>query len=222
MTSLRIILADDHPFVLLGVRSALEMRVGIDVVGEALNPASLIDTLLCTPCDVLVTDLSMPDPAGTVEDGLGLVRRIRHDWPTLRIVVMTTLTNSEILRAIVSDSAISVLSKAESMDDLWRALETNGNGAAYLGPAVVEALAQPIADEREAPPTPRLSGMQAEIIRLFVDGCSIAEIAAALGCHRRTVSRQKREAMIRLGVANDPGLFSYVRANRILNRESHI
>ncbi|WP_260854586.1 response regulator transcription factor [Paraburkholderia sp. BCC1884] len=203
------------------MRAALEVRPGATVVGEALDPASLIDMLRSTPCDVLVIDLSMPDPAGAVEDGLGLVRRIRRDWPALRVVVMTTLTNTEILRAVVSDNAISVLSKAESMDALWRAIEAGGDGQTYLGHAVVEALAQPVADEREALPPPRLSGLQAQIVRLFVDGCSISEIAVALGCHRRTVSRQKREAMMRLGVANDPGLFSYVRANKILNFESY-
>jgi two-component system capsular synthesis response regulator RcsB len=64
--------------------------------------------------------------------------------------------------------------------------------------------------------------MQKTVVRMFVDGRSIAEIAATLGCHRRTVSRQKREAMVKLGVTNDPGLFSCVRAGEILKFESHI
>jgi len=60
------------------------------------------------------------------------------------------------------------------------------------------------------------------VVKLFVSGQSISEIAAALGCHRRTVSRQKREAMVKLGVTNGPGLFSYVRAHGIPSFESHI
>jgi two-component system, NarL family, captular synthesis response regulator RcsB len=67
-------------------------------------------------------------------------------------------------------------------------------------------------DERdEAPLAPRLSPRQVEVVQMFAGGQSIAEIAAALGCHRRTVSRQKREAMMRLGVTSNPGLFFFAR-----------
>jgi two-component system capsular synthesis response regulator RcsB len=215
--NLRIILADDHPFVLFGVSAALEMHAGVTIVGEATTPVSLIELLQSTPCDVLVTDLAMPEPSGAVEDRLSLVRRIRCDWPRLRIVVMTALTNTAIFRSIVSDGSISTLSKAESMDELWQAIKASGNGKVYLGRSIVEALAQPQDVECQRAPVQRLSARQAEVVKLFVGGQSISEIAAALGCHRRTVTRQKREAMAKLGVTNDPSLFSYVRAYGILS-----
>ncbi|ASV97245.1 response regulator transcription factor [Paraburkholderia aromaticivorans] len=220
--SLRIILADDHHFVLLGIRATLTMHAGVTIVDEATNPLSLLERLHTTPCDVLVTDLAMPQRSGAADDGLDLVRRIRCDWPHLHIVVMTTLTNAAILRAIVSDGAVSMLGKAESTDELWPAIATTRQGEAYLGRSIVEALARPPDLTCERPPAPRLSGIQAEVVRLLVDGQSISEIAATLGCHRRTVSRKKREAMVKLGVANDPGLFSYVRANGIPGFQSHI
>ncbi|MFM0361047.1 response regulator [Paraburkholderia sediminicola] len=215
MTNLRVILADDHPFVLLGVRAALEMHAGVAIVGEATTPTSLITLLQSTPCDVLVTDLTMPEASGKGEDGLDLVRRIRSTWPLLRIVVMTALTNAAILRAIVSEGVVSALSKMETMDELWQAIETGRKGEVYVGRSIIEALAQPRDDTCRPPPVLRLSARQAEVIRMFVRGQSISEIAAALGCHRRTISRQKREAMAKLGVANDPGLFAYVRAHGV-------
>ncbi|RKR43191.1 response regulator transcription factor [Paraburkholderia sp. BL17N1] len=217
LVNIRIILADDHPFVLLGVRAALEMEAGVTVVDQATNPVSLIERLRSTPCDVLVTDLSMPDLSFAVNDGFNLVRRIRGGWPQLRVVVMTTLTNPAILRAIVSDGAVSMVGKAESMDELRQAIMVARDGHAYLGRSIIEALARPHDPECEPPPTPRLTGKQVEVVRLLVSGQSISEIATALGCDRRTVTRQKREAMAKLGVTNDPGLFSYVRAYGILN-----
>lgn len=214
--NLRVILADDHPFVLLGVRAALEMHAGVTIVGEALTPGLLIKLLQSTPCDVLVTDLTMPEASGAVEDGLDLVRRIRCAWPSLRIVVMTALTNTEILRAIVSDGVVSTLSKMETSDELWHAIEASGKGEVYVGRSVIEALARPW-DEACAPPSVLpLSRKQAEVVRMFVRGQSIPEIAVALGCHRRTVSRRKREAMTKLGVTNDPGLFAYIRAHGVM------
>lgn len=214
--NLRVILADDHPFVLLGVRAALEMQAGVTIVGEALTPGLLIKLLQSTPCDVLVTDLTMPEASGAVEDGLDLVRRIRCAWPSLRIVVMTALTNTEILRAIVSDGVVSALSKMETTDELWYAIEASGKGEAYVGRSVIEALAKPRDEACDPPPVLPLSRKQAEVVRMFVRGQSIPEIALALGCHRRTVSRRKREAMTKLGVTNDPGLFAYIRAHGVM------
>ncbi|CAB3708987.1 Transcriptional regulatory protein RcsB [Paraburkholderia sediminicola] len=215
MTNIRVILADDHPFVLLGVRAALEMHAGVDVVGEATTPTSLIILLESTPCDVLVTDLTMPEASGMVEEGLDLVRRIRSTWPLLRIVVMTALTNTAILRAIVSDGVVSVLSKMEALDELWQAIEVSRKGEVYVGRSVSEALALPRDDTSEMSPAPRLSSRQVEVLKMLIRGQSISEIAAALGCHRRTISRQKREAMAKLGVTNYPGLFAYIRAHGI-------
>ena len=101
--------------------------------------AHFIDqTAAGTPCDVLVTDLTMPEESGAVEDGLNLVRRIRSGWPSLHIVVMTALTNTAILRAIVSDSVVSTLSKMETMDELWQAIEAASRGKVYIGRSIIE------------------------------------------------------------------------------------
>jgi DNA-binding NarL/FixJ family response regulator len=129
--AIRIIAADDHPFVLLGVQSMLKMHAGVTFVGEAGTPTALFALLQHAPCDVLVTDLSMPDPSGVNEDGLSLIRRIRHAWPQLRIVVMTMLTDTSMLREIVAQGAVIALSKSTSMDELWRAIEASAKGVAY-------------------------------------------------------------------------------------------
>lgn len=218
---LRIILADDHPFVLLGFQAMLARHAGVTIAGQALTPTSLIELLQSTPCDVLVTDLSMPDRDGAIEDGLSLVRRVRRGWPLLRVVVITALTNPAILRAVVADDAISVLGKSESMDECWHAIEHSASGTRYLGRSIVAALAHPRDDPRRHLPAMHLSRRQTEVVERLVSGQSIPEIAAALGCHRRTVSRQKREAMAKLGVVSNAGLFSLAYAYGILKTESH-
>lgn len=181
IVKIRVILADDHPFVPLGVRAALETHASVTIVGEAATPTSLIKLLQRTPCDVLVTDLTMPEASGAVEDGLNLVRRIRVGWSLLRIVVMTAPTNTAILRAIVSDGVVSALSKMETMDELWQAIEAGGRGDVYVGRSIIEALAQPEDEACDLPPVSRLSRRQAEVISMFVRGQSISEIADVLG-----------------------------------------
>ncbi|WP_345812826.1 response regulator transcription factor [Paraburkholderia sp. PREW-6R] len=215
--SLRIILADDHPFVLLGIRAILERVSGVTVVGEADTPRSLIELLRCTPCDVLVTDLAMPDASADVDDGPSLVRRVRQDWPQLRIVVLTALTNSATLAALLAESEVSALGKTEPLLELGDAIGTINSGARYIGPSIRAMLEHPATYELQSAPARPLSGRQSEVVRRVISGQSIPEIADALGCHRSTVTREKRKAMARLGVTNDPGLFSYVRGHWIID-----
>ena len=106
---LRVVLADDHPFVLLGVRAVLAEAGGIEVVGEASSPGALFQMLSALPCDVVVTDLTMPGGPDDAEDGLLLLRRLRRDWPSLHIVVLTSITNVAILRAVMNAGVTAML-----------------------------------------------------------------------------------------------------------------
>ncbi|SDG77395.1 response regulator transcription factor [Paraburkholderia phenazinium] len=216
MVNLRVILADDHPFVLLGVRSALSAHRDILIAGEATGPTSLIDLLRSVPCDVLVTDLTMPEVRGAMGDGLHLIRRIRDEWPALRVVVLTGLTNTAILRSVVSDGAVGILNKTEAMTELIAAIRCAADGRVFISGSILEALAELKSESDGTWRISHLSSRESEVIGLFSQGKSISEIARALGRDARTVSRQKRIAMAKLGVANDPGLFAYVRAHGVV------
>ncbi|TDY53408.1 LuxR family two component transcriptional regulator [Paraburkholderia rhizosphaerae] len=211
--NLRVILADDHPFVLLGIEATLAEHGDVHVVGQATSPSSLFEVMKTTACDVLVTDLAMPNESGDAEDGLRLIRRIRSSWPQVRIVVLTSLTNTAILRSIIAAGVLGMLNKIESMDELAAAIRSAGAGRAHVSRSVIEALTAASGE------TPRMSSMrdlsprQTEVLHMFVRGHSISEIAQHLGRDVRTVSRQKRDAMAKLGVSNDPGLFAFVRAH---------
>jgi len=210
--NLRIMLADDHPFVLLGIRATLLAQGGFTIVGEATNPSSLFHAMETTSCDVLVTDLTMPHASGEADDGLRLIRRIRSRWPEVRIVVLTSLTNAAILRSIMSDGVTGMLNKSESMDELASAIRAAGTGRSWVSRSILHTLAEASGEPLGMSPMRDLSPRQAEVIGMFVRGKSISEIARDLGRDVRTVSRQKRDAMAKLGVSNDPGLFAFVRA----------
>jgi two-component system, NarL family, captular synthesis response regulator RcsB len=216
MANLRVILADDHPFVLLGIRSVLRAHRDIMIAGEATGPASLIDLLRSVPCEVLVTDLTMPETNGAIGDGLDLIRRIRHEWPALRVVVLTGLTNAAILRSVLSGGATGVLNKTEAMTDLVGAIRSAGDGRVYIGGSVLEVLDKLGREPDGTRGMRRLSPQESEVIGLFAQGKSISEIACALGRDVRVVNRQKRFAMAKLGVTNDPGLYAYVKANGVV------
>ncbi len=209
---LRIVLADDHPFVLLGIRATFSTDENLEVVGEAASAAELLRLLPFTPCDVLVTDFAMPELGLQAEDGLRLIKRLRRDWPEIRIVVLTSMSNVAILRSILGAGAMSLLNKVESMDELAVAVKFAGVGRRYLSTSIVEALAVAGAENDTLGDGPRLSPREIEVVRMFASGLSITEIARFMQRDVRTISRQKRDAMSKLGVQNDPGLFAFARA----------
>lgn len=216
MEQLRVVLADDHPFVLLGVRSALSVHQDILIVGEATGPMALIHLLQTVACDVVVTDLTMPVAGGGVGDGVGLVRRIRLGWPALHVIVLTSLTNAAVLRAVVSDDAVSLLNKTESMDELVTAIRGARAGDTLVSRSILDALAEADSVSADMLAMRTLSPKEAEVIGMFVRGQSISEIARLLGRDVRTVSRLKRFAMAKLGVSNTPGLLARVKVMGII------
>lgn len=210
---LKIILADDHPFVLLGIRATFNMDESLEVVGEATSATALLALLATTCCDVLVTDFAMPEHGCRADDGLRLIRRVRRDWPDVRIVVLTSMSNVAILRSILTAGAMSLLNKVESMEELASAVRSAGLNRRYLSTSIVEALAVAGAETDALAASPRLSPREVEVVRMFASGLSITEIARSLDRDVRTISRQKRDAMSKLGVQNDPGLFAFARAH---------
>ncbi|MGS8566343.1 response regulator, partial [Salmonella enterica] len=90
---MRVIIADDHPVVLIGLKTSLrDYGNQLEVVGEARNGRELLERLAQVPCDLLITDFSMPaDIEG--HDGLALLQHVRETYPSLPILVLTMLRN---------------------------------------------------------------------------------------------------------------------------------
>lgn len=183
---------------------------GIDVVGEANNASTLVAELLRVSCDVLVTDFAMPEHGGDAKDGLRLIYKVRQEFPRVNVVVLTSVSNVAILRSILNAGAIGLVNKAEPIELVATAVRHASVGRHYVSASFVSALAEAGAEAKseQLPLSPR----EIEVVRLFARGHSISEIAKELERDVRTVSRQKRDAMNKLGVRNDPALFAFVRA----------
>ncbi|SAK83156.1 DNA-binding response regulator [Caballeronia ptereochthonis] len=185
---------------------------GIDVVGEANNASTLLAELVDVPCDVLVTDFAMPEHGADAKDGLRLIRKVRQDFPSISIVVLTSVSNVAILRSILNAGAMGLVNKAEPIELVATAVRHASVGRRYVSASFVAALAEAGAETDFPSEQLPLSPREIEVVRLFAKGHSITEIARELDRDVRTISRQKRDAMNKLGVRNDPGLFAFVRA----------
>ncbi|WP_186149466.1 response regulator transcription factor [Burkholderia gladioli] len=200
---IRLILADDHPTVLSGMQHEIGRAPTLEIVGLAASAGKLIALLDATVCDVLITDYMMP--GGGFPDGFPLLLHLRRNWPDLKIVVFTTVDNPGMLREIVGIDVQSVLSKLDAADHLISAAHSVYAGARYYSPSVRGALRAP----REQRVANTLSSREFEVIRLYVAGNTIGEIALRLNRAKQTVSAQKVSAMKKLGIERDAELFHY-------------
>ncbi|MEN5203162.1 response regulator transcription factor [Stenotrophomonas sp. TWI700] len=199
----RILIADDHPVVRTGLHAILSRDARYTVVGEAADAEQLETLLSQRLCDLVITDLSMP--WGRRPDGVRMVAGIGREFPHVRLLVVTSFSNTEVLRAIAKLGVGGILEKTSALSVLIEAVQTVLAGNTYYSTEVLRALEAPVRCEA------RLTARESEVVRLLAHGMEISDIAAF---HRRTVStisRQKCAAMKRLGLVTEFELMGYAR-----------
>jgi two-component system, NarL family, captular synthesis response regulator RcsB len=206
---IRVVLADDHPALVSGIVHALSVVPTIEIVGTAADSGELVKLLNDAPCDVLITDYAMP--GGQYGDGLHLLAFLRRTYPELRIIVFTTLENQALTREISKLGVQSVLSKAHDPSHLISAVHAVYAGATYFRPTAreEEEAASDNAPHTQNPRTSTLSTRELEVLRLFVSGMSVNEIADQLHRTKQTISAQKSRAMRKLGIEREADLFRF-------------
>jgi two-component system capsular synthesis response regulator RcsB len=193
----------------MGVRAVLE-KAGETVVAEASNGETLLAALESNPCDVLVTDFSMP--GGSQGDGLTLIEHILRRFPRLPLIVLTMINNAGVLKTLRSRGVLGLCDKRGSLRDLPFAVKQVALGRMFMSDSIRDAF-----EEFALPRTAgtadaaRLSVRELEVVRMYVSGMTLTQIAVQLKRSAKTVSRQKRDAMRKLGVDHDSHLIEYAR-----------
>lgn len=212
----RIVIADDHPVVMLGIRALLKEHSGMQVIGEASNGRELMALLASMPCDLLITDFSMPYEDGS-GDGLPLLKRLRREHPKLPIIVLTMVHNAALTRGMLAAEVNGLVAKVAMTKELQLAIGAVMNGRTYICESMREHVIDwsPEGQERAADPA-SLSQREAEVVRLYAQGLSVTQIAEQLHRSVKTVSQQKNDAMRKLGITSNTQLFEYARTYGLL------
>ncbi|HET6553414.1 MAG TPA: response regulator [Dyella sp.] len=210
---LQIILADDHPIVRSGVRVLLEANANATVIADVGTPAELIDAIHAHPESLVVTDFSMP--GGQMADGLQMLGVIRRRWPALPIIVLTMVNNAGVLNSILAAGVRALLSKSDALTELTLAVQAVSHGRDYQSTGVRKTL-EGLGNSSTAAAHAGLSKREAEVLRLFASGFTVSEIAGQLNRSVKTISRQKMDAMAKLGLKNDLDVYAYAREHGLL------
>ncbi|MDR6504146.1 two-component system capsular synthesis response regulator RcsB [Burkholderia ambifaria] len=204
-STIRVVLADDHPAVLIGLKLELASSHTVSVTATAQNSTELMEVLNTRPCDVLICDYAMP---GTEHcDGLALFQLILKRHPKIKIVVLTMMENSVILRSLSELGINCIVSKSDQPSHLTMAVHAAYTNGRYMSPSMESAMQRVTTGRLDR--IPDLSPRELEVVRFFVSGMNVNEIAAHLRRSKKTISTQKNMAMQKLGIERDVDLVRY-------------
>ncbi len=209
---LRVVIVDDHPLVVDGLRLALELA-GMDVVATAGSMAGAVEAARQHAPDVVVMDVQLPD--GT---GIEATRALLAAVPGTRVLMLTMLEEPDTLLAAVRAGARGYMVKGATRDEIVRAVSAVASGAAIFGSSVAAEL---LAGASAAPPSRAfderlLTDRESQILDLLADGLSNGTIADRLGISAKTVANHVSSLLTKLQVTDRTEAALFVRRNRRL------
>ena len=208
MKSIRVLIVDDHTLVRDGIRALLALAMDIEVIGEAANGKEALEKIRQLLPDVVLMDLAMP-----VMGGLAATRRIRKDFPHIKVLALTQYDDTEYVVPVIEAGARGFVTKMAAFSELSSAIHAVYNGVSYLSPSAAAALVDECQHKIDSgdskDPYDTLSDREKEIFRLVAEGNTARQIAEILVLSPKTVEWYKSTIMQKLHLRTRTDLIKF-------------
>ena len=217
MSSIKVVLADDHAVVRAGIRSMLEGLGRIDIVGQATNGREAIALVEQLQPQLLLMDISMPEM-----NGLEATTRVTKDFPNVRVIILSMHTSEEYVWKALQAGAVGYLLKDTDASELDLAIKTVMNGKTYLTSSLskqaLETYMQRLGGESTIADV--LTPRQREVLQLIAEGKALKEIAGILKLSVKTIETHRMLLMDRLDIHDTAGLVRYAMRRGMISPET--
>jgi two-component system, NarL family, invasion response regulator UvrY len=208
---IRVLIADDHAVVRVGLRHILEAEDDINVVGEVANHGETIKWLREQSCDVLLLDIAMPG-----KNGIDTLKQVRSEWPKLPVLMLSAYPEDQYGFRALKAGASGYLTKMSAADLLVAAVRQVHRGRRYITPELAESLVEAFDRDTEIEPHALLSDREFQVLKLIASGKALAEIGAELALSPKTVSVYRTRLLAKLGLQTNAGLTRYAVEHGLL------
>jgi len=196
--NIHILIADDHAIVREGLRTLIDAKPGMELVGEARDGVEAVTMASTLHPDVILMDMVMPR-----KDGLAAIKDIIQENSEARILVLTSFDDDDRVFSAIKAGALGYLLKDSSPQQLLEAIRDVYHGRSSLHPTIALKVIRELNQPSDLPPTEEpLTEREAETLRLIAQGLSNQDIAEQLTISERTVGKHVSNILDKLHLAN--------------------
>ena len=188
--TIRVLIADDHTIVRIGLRTLLAAEDDIEVVGEAKNGEMAVREAMRLSPDVVIMDLMMPKM-----DGAEATAALHEKLPGTKVIILTTFGSSDGIAHAIESGASGALMKTADDAALISTIRSVASGKTVISPDIKRLLA-------EDPPIPVLTSRQTEVLQSMMRGLTNRDIAKQLGIRQDGVNEHVAAILAKIGAAN--------------------
>lgn len=211
---INLMIADDHPLLIDGIKTTLKGSADINIVGEANNGFQVLEKLDAgLKVDVILMDINMPKM-----DGLDCTKQLSKRYPQVKVIGLSQYDEKRFVKIMVKNGASGYLLKDAGKDQLEKAVKTVHSGENYFCDRLsVRLVQQELMEEQTSSLFPKLSPREAEVLNLICTELSSQEIAEKLFISIHTVESHRANLTAKAGVKNTAGLVRWAVENDLLD-----
>lgn len=207
---MKILLADDHSFIRLGLIQILKDEYPDAAITEVADGEALVKEVIKGSWDLVISDLDMPG-----RGGLEALEQIKQIRPQLPVLILSIFTEDLYALRVLKAGASGYLNKNAAPYELITAVQKILNGRKYITPDIAEKLL--LQNDSHKKPHEQLSNRELEIFKLLAEGKTVTQIAEMLMLATTTISSHRSKILEKLQVSTNSDLTRYALSNGILS-----
>jgi DNA-binding NarL/FixJ family response regulator len=208
---IRVLIVDDHPVVVQGVREILARTADVVVGGAAPDADAALQALVGETWDLVILDLSLPRTSG-----LELLAAVKCQYPRMPVLILSMHSEAHMVTQALRAGAAGYLTKDSAPDELVVAVRRIAGGGRYVTASVAEALVGEIQQPGDGPQVADLSSREREVLLLIASGLSLRRIAERLRLAETTVGTYRTRILRKMGLASNAELVRYAVEHHLI------
>ncbi len=207
----KVLVADDHPITIHGIKQILLEEPDIRLVGEARNAEGVYRLLAEGHWDVLILDITMPETSG-----LEILNHVKNQYPQLPVLILSIHPEEQFGLRVLKMGAAGFLNKEAAPDEIVQAIRKVIGGGRYISPSLAEKIVYKLQKTAREMPHDLLSNREFQVFQLLANGKSVKQIAQELHLSDKTVATYRTRVLKKMNLKSNTELAIYALKNGLI------